>query len=77
MTIDVKVKVYSGANWDAAVIARDRVWDEKTQRLVEPPIHRESLLNMVKPGEEYSVSGTDTREIVVREVKHPTQPKPA
>jgi hypothetical protein len=66
MTINVKVKVWDGAEWDAEVVARDYGYP----RTPVSPLINVTILGTVKPGEEKEFCATDTRDIIVREVRH-------
>lgn len=65
MIISVKVKVYDGANWDAKVSAIDYEYP----RTPESKVLKQVELSLVLPGEEREFSATDTRDILVQEVK--------
>ncbi len=63
MTTSVKVKVPEGANWDALVSIQDHLTDGETKLIRSQPV-------IVRPGQEYEVHVTDTREVHVREKRH-------
>jgi len=66
MTINVKVKVGEFADWDAQVIARDYEYP----RTPVSALINSTILKTLKPGEEYETCATDTRDILVHEVRH-------
>jgi len=66
MTTNVVVKTWEGAGWDVEVIAVDYKYPRGPRDLSVG----HTVQAVVKPGGEYTAYATDTRDILVREIKH-------